>query len=172
MGKQRLHPCELRHRPDVYLRPGRLGATIGGTINWVTRFHCASALTARRSRLSPPPSCRTKLASLFGLDQESSQGNESFQYTAPKQPRKSNSTGRSTRKLHMEPGCGGSAHFLSSPSPPQRRQPARSRPRPAELRPCCLPQRFRPSDSEHDFLIFYTHHTSSKPRNTMSSVIS
>uniref|UniRef100_A0A671YVH7 peptidylprolyl isomerase n=1 Tax=Sparus aurata TaxID=8175 RepID=A0A671YVH7_SPAAU len=30
-----------------------------------------------------------KLASLFGLDQEaSSQGNESFQYTAPKQPRK------------------------------------------------------------------------------------
>uniref|UniRef100_A0A3Q3SNQ0 peptidylprolyl isomerase n=1 Tax=Mastacembelus armatus TaxID=205130 RepID=A0A3Q3SNQ0_9TELE len=30
-----------------------------------------------------------KLASLFGLDHESSQGNESFQYTAPKQPRKS-----------------------------------------------------------------------------------
>uniref|UniRef100_A0AAQ5ZGV5 peptidylprolyl isomerase n=1 Tax=Amphiprion ocellaris TaxID=80972 RepID=A0AAQ5ZGV5_AMPOC len=29
-----------------------------------------------------------KLASLFGLDRESSQGNESFQYTAPKQPRK------------------------------------------------------------------------------------
>uniref|UniRef100_A0AAQ4PQJ4 peptidylprolyl isomerase n=1 Tax=Gasterosteus aculeatus aculeatus TaxID=481459 RepID=A0AAQ4PQJ4_GASAC len=32
--------------------------------------------------------CRAKLASLFGLDQEGSQGNESFQYTAPKQPRK------------------------------------------------------------------------------------
>ncbi|KAI4820403.1 hypothetical protein KUCAC02_028383 [Chaenocephalus aceratus] len=30
-----------------------------------------------------------KLASLFGLDQEGSRGNESFQYTAPKQPRKS-----------------------------------------------------------------------------------
>lgn len=32
---------------------------------------------------------RAKLASLFGLDQATSQGNESFQYTAPKQPRKS-----------------------------------------------------------------------------------
>uniref|UniRef100_A0A4W4FQN8 peptidylprolyl isomerase n=1 Tax=Electrophorus electricus TaxID=8005 RepID=A0A4W4FQN8_ELEEL len=31
---------------------------------------------------------RAKLASLFGLDQATSQGNESFQYTAPKQPRK------------------------------------------------------------------------------------
>ncbi|XP_055360262.1 FK506-binding protein 15 isoform X2 [Betta splendens] len=30
-----------------------------------------------------------KLASLFGLDHETDQGNESFQYTAPKQPRKS-----------------------------------------------------------------------------------
>uniref|UniRef100_A0AAQ4P4D7 peptidylprolyl isomerase n=1 Tax=Gasterosteus aculeatus aculeatus TaxID=481459 RepID=A0AAQ4P4D7_GASAC len=35
--------------------------------------------------------CRAKLASLFGLDQEGSQGNESFQYTAPKQPRKTSS---------------------------------------------------------------------------------
>ncbi|XP_062240869.1 FK506-binding protein 15 isoform X2 [Platichthys flesus] len=35
------------------------------------------------------PSGGAKLASLFGLDQETSQGNESFQYTAPKQPRKS-----------------------------------------------------------------------------------
>ncbi|XP_057212684.1 FK506-binding protein 15 isoform X2 [Triplophysa rosa] len=32
--------------------------------------------------------CRAKLASLFGLDQAASKGNESFQYTAPKQPRK------------------------------------------------------------------------------------
>uniref|UniRef100_A0A665W3A7 peptidylprolyl isomerase n=1 Tax=Echeneis naucrates TaxID=173247 RepID=A0A665W3A7_ECHNA len=37
-----------------------------------------------------------KLASLFGLDQEASQGNESFQYTAPKQPRKSSNPGKST----------------------------------------------------------------------------
>ncbi|KAM4578277.1 FK506-binding protein 15-like [Fundulus diaphanus] len=34
------------------------------------------------------PTGGAKLASLFGLDQETSQGNESFQYTAPKQPRK------------------------------------------------------------------------------------
>ncbi|KAL6113833.1 fkbp15 [Pungitius sinensis] len=34
------------------------------------------------------PTGGAKLASLFGLDQEGSQGNESFQYTAPKQPRK------------------------------------------------------------------------------------
>ncbi|XP_043102652.1 FK506-binding protein 15 isoform X2 [Puntigrus tetrazona] len=34
------------------------------------------------------PSGGAKLASLFGLDQAASQGNESFQYTAPKQPRK------------------------------------------------------------------------------------
>uniref|UniRef100_A0A672Z5L6 peptidylprolyl isomerase n=1 Tax=Sphaeramia orbicularis TaxID=375764 RepID=A0A672Z5L6_9TELE len=39
--------------------------------------------------------CRAKLASLFGLDQEASQGNESFQYTAPKQPRKSSNPGKS-----------------------------------------------------------------------------
>ncbi|XP_016375894.1 FK506-binding protein 15-like isoform X2 [Sinocyclocheilus rhinocerous] len=35
------------------------------------------------------PTGGAKLASLFGLDQTVSQGNESFQYTAPKQPRKS-----------------------------------------------------------------------------------
>ncbi|KAM9744696.1 FK506-binding protein 15 isoform 1-T1 [Menidia menidia] len=35
------------------------------------------------------PTGGAKLASLFGLDKETSQGNESFQYTAPKQPRKS-----------------------------------------------------------------------------------
>lgn len=37
--------------------------------------------------------CRAMLASLFGLDQEASQGNESFQYTAPKQPRKNSMSG-------------------------------------------------------------------------------
>ncbi|XP_036382664.1 FK506-binding protein 15-like isoform X2 [Megalops cyprinoides] len=35
------------------------------------------------------PTGGAKLASLFGLDQAASQGNESFQYTAPKQPKKS-----------------------------------------------------------------------------------
>uniref|UniRef100_A0A1A7W7I7 peptidylprolyl isomerase n=2 Tax=Iconisemion striatum TaxID=60296 RepID=A0A1A7W7I7_9TELE len=35
------------------------------------------------------PTGGAKLASLFGLDQHTSQGNESFQYTAPKQPKKS-----------------------------------------------------------------------------------
>lgn len=38
-------------------------------------------------------SYRAKLASLFGVDQRVSQANESFQYTAPKQPRKSSTTG-------------------------------------------------------------------------------
>ncbi|XP_051278238.1 FK506-binding protein 15 isoform X2 [Dicentrarchus labrax] len=38
------------------------------------------------------PSGGAKLASLFGLDQQTSQGNESFQYTAPKQPRKSSNS--------------------------------------------------------------------------------
>jgi len=41
--------------------------------------------------------CRAKLASLFGLDQAGSQGNESFQYTAPKQPRKSSNPGETVR---------------------------------------------------------------------------
>lgn len=35
--------------------------------------------------------CREKLASLFGLDQAASQGNESFQFTAPRQPKRSSS---------------------------------------------------------------------------------
>ncbi|KAG1949170.1 FK506-binding protein [Pimephales promelas] len=35
------------------------------------------------------PTGGAKLASLFGLDQTANKGNESFQYTAPKQPRKS-----------------------------------------------------------------------------------
>uniref|UniRef100_A0A672SJN5 peptidylprolyl isomerase n=1 Tax=Sinocyclocheilus grahami TaxID=75366 RepID=A0A672SJN5_SINGR len=41
------------------------------------------------------PTGGAKLASLFGLDQATSQGNESFQYTAPKQPRKRPSTQKS-----------------------------------------------------------------------------
>uniref|UniRef100_A0A8C2H824 peptidylprolyl isomerase n=1 Tax=Cyprinus carpio TaxID=7962 RepID=A0A8C2H824_CYPCA len=39
---------------------------------------------------------QAKLASLFGLDQAASQGNESFQYTAPKQPRKSSANSGET----------------------------------------------------------------------------
>ncbi|KAK1892773.1 FK506-binding protein 15 [Dissostichus eleginoides] len=39
-----------------------------------------------------------KLASLFGLNQEGSQGNESFQYTAPKQPKKSFTSAAATQK--------------------------------------------------------------------------
>ncbi|XP_042586184.1 FK506-binding protein 15-like isoform X3 [Cyprinus carpio] len=45
------------------------------------------------------PAGGAKLASLFGLDQAASQGNESFQYTAPKQPRKSSAnSGPPTQK--------------------------------------------------------------------------
>uniref|UniRef100_A0A671YTP5 peptidylprolyl isomerase n=1 Tax=Sparus aurata TaxID=8175 RepID=A0A671YTP5_SPAAU len=45
------------------------------------------------------PTGGAKLASLFGLDQEaSSQGNESFQYTAPKQPRKSSNSASAPQK--------------------------------------------------------------------------
>ncbi|XP_013870155.1 FK506-binding protein 15 [Austrofundulus limnaeus] len=46
-----------------------------------------------------------KLASLFGLDQEASQGNESFQYTAPKQPKKSSSLGPANQKATPPPGA-------------------------------------------------------------------
>uniref|UniRef100_A0A672Z589 peptidylprolyl isomerase n=1 Tax=Sphaeramia orbicularis TaxID=375764 RepID=A0A672Z589_9TELE len=49
--------------------------------------------------------CRAKLASLFGLDQEASQGNESFQYTAPKQPRKSSNPAPTTQKPAPPPGA-------------------------------------------------------------------
>lgn len=45
------------------------------------------------------PSGGAKLASLFGLDQAVGQGNESFQYTAPKQPRKSSNPVSATQKL-------------------------------------------------------------------------
>ncbi|KAA0713628.1 FK506-binding protein 15 [Triplophysa tibetana] len=45
------------------------------------------------------PTGGAKLASLFGLDQAASKGNESFQYTAPKQPRKSSgNSGPHSRK--------------------------------------------------------------------------
>lgn len=47
--------------------------------------------------------CRAKLASLFGLDHETSQGNESFQYTAPKQPRKSSTSGETLRTEPPQP---------------------------------------------------------------------
>uniref|UniRef100_A0A6Q2Y311 peptidylprolyl isomerase n=1 Tax=Esox lucius TaxID=8010 RepID=A0A6Q2Y311_ESOLU len=45
------------------------------------------------------------LASLFGLDQAASQGNESFQYTAPKQPRKTSNPGPPTQKPTPPPGA-------------------------------------------------------------------
>ncbi|KAM4745126.1 FK506-binding protein 15 [Anableps anableps] len=48
------------------------------------------------------PTGGAKLASLFGLDQDTSQGNESFQYTAPKQPRKTSSQAPETQK---QPGA-------------------------------------------------------------------
>ncbi|GAA6226673.1 FK506-binding protein 15 isoform X3 [Lates japonicus] len=51
------------------------------------------------------PSGGAKLASLFGLDQEASQGNESFQYTAPKQPRKSSNPAPGSQKLAPPPGA-------------------------------------------------------------------
>ncbi|XP_030579634.1 FK506-binding protein 15 isoform X1 [Archocentrus centrarchus] len=51
------------------------------------------------------PTGGAKLASLFGLDQETSQGNESFQYTAPKQPRKSSNQAPSNQKPAPPPGA-------------------------------------------------------------------
>ncbi|XP_068617088.1 FK506-binding protein 15 [Brachionichthys hirsutus] len=46
-----------------------------------------------------------KLASLFGLDQQASRGNESFQYTAPKQPRKSSNAASAPQKPAPPPGA-------------------------------------------------------------------
>ncbi|KAG7240055.1 hypothetical protein INR49_028058 [Caranx melampygus] len=46
-----------------------------------------------------------KLASLFGLDQDASQGNESFQYTAPKQPSKSSNPAPPSQKQTLPPGA-------------------------------------------------------------------
>ncbi|XP_068559313.1 FK506-binding protein 15 isoform X2 [Cebidichthys violaceus] len=51
------------------------------------------------------PTGGAKLASLFGLDQEGSQGNESFQYTAPKQPRKSSNSALATQKPAAPPAA-------------------------------------------------------------------
>uniref|UniRef100_A0A3B1JID7 peptidylprolyl isomerase n=1 Tax=Astyanax mexicanus TaxID=7994 RepID=A0A3B1JID7_ASTMX len=45
-----------------------------------------------------------KLASLFGLDQATNQGNESFQYTAPKQPRKSSLNSGAPAQKTAPPG--------------------------------------------------------------------
>ncbi|XP_036434192.1 LOW QUALITY PROTEIN: FK506-binding protein 15 [Colossoma macropomum] len=51
------------------------------------------------------PTGGAKLASLFGLDQATSQGNESFQYTAPKQPRKTSmNSGAPAQKSAAPPG--------------------------------------------------------------------
>ncbi|KAM9394502.1 FK506-binding protein 15 isoform 2-T2 [Pholidichthys leucotaenia] len=49
------------------------------------------------------PTGGAKLASLFGLDQEASQGNESFQYTAPKQPRKTSNLGKKRFRFQIPP---------------------------------------------------------------------
>uniref|UniRef100_A0A8D0CRZ0 peptidylprolyl isomerase n=1 Tax=Sander lucioperca TaxID=283035 RepID=A0A8D0CRZ0_SANLU len=51
------------------------------------------------------PTGGAKLASLFGLDQEGSQGNDSFQYTAPKQPRKSPNSATAGQKPAPPPGA-------------------------------------------------------------------
>ncbi|KAJ8379614.1 hypothetical protein SKAU_G00003920 [Synaphobranchus kaupii] len=52
------------------------------------------------------PSGGAKLASLFGMDKATTQGNESFQYTAPKQPKKSSANaGPPTQKAGPPPGA-------------------------------------------------------------------
>ncbi|XP_068422699.1 FK506-binding protein 15 isoform X2 [Clinocottus analis] len=51
------------------------------------------------------PTGGAKLASLFGLDQEGSQGNESFQYTAPKQPRKNSNSVPANQKPAPAPAA-------------------------------------------------------------------
>lgn len=51
------------------------------------------------------PAGGAKLASLFGLDQPTSQGNELFQYTAPKQPRKSSNPAPAAPKAAPAPGA-------------------------------------------------------------------
>lgn len=51
------------------------------------------------------PTGGAKLASLFGLDQETSQGNESFQYTAPKQPKKNSNAAPPSQKPAATPGA-------------------------------------------------------------------
>lgn len=95
--------------------------------------------------------CRAKLASLFGLDQEGSQGNESFQYTAPKQPRKTSSPGRTigaerslTQDIDLD--------FRIMSVVCLQRQPARNQPPHRLLLQCCLLQQCRPSDSKESHL--------------------
>ncbi|XP_076005579.1 FK506-binding protein 15 isoform X2 [Genypterus blacodes] len=51
------------------------------------------------------PSGGAKLASLFGLDRQATQGNESFQYTAPKQPRKNSNSAPTGQKAAPPPGA-------------------------------------------------------------------
>ncbi|XP_029915723.1 FK506-binding protein 15 isoform X2 [Myripristis murdjan] len=51
------------------------------------------------------PTGGAKLASLFGMDQAASHGNESFQYTAPKQPRKNSNPVPSAQKPAVPPGA-------------------------------------------------------------------
>uniref|UniRef100_A0A3Q2YHN7 peptidylprolyl isomerase n=1 Tax=Hippocampus comes TaxID=109280 RepID=A0A3Q2YHN7_HIPCM len=50
------------------------------------------------------PTGGAKLASLFGLDEETSQGNDSFHYTAPKQPRKSSNPVSGIQTAAPSPG--------------------------------------------------------------------
>uniref|UniRef100_A0AAV2MUM1 Uncharacterized protein n=1 Tax=Knipowitschia caucasica TaxID=637954 RepID=A0AAV2MUM1_KNICA len=51
------------------------------------------------------PSGGAKLASLFGLDHEDSQVNESFQYTAPRQPRKASNAASASQNVAPAPGA-------------------------------------------------------------------
>lgn len=108
--------------------------------------HFMENMTVSRSYNTCSP-CRAKLASLFGLDQEASQGNESFQYTAPKQPRKSSNSGN-----------GGTSDFrfgrdvdaeLNMSFVCLQHQPPRNQLYHLELLQCYLPQQSKPSDSEH-----------------------
>nr|XP_057927716.1 FK506-binding protein 15 isoform X2 [Doryrhamphus excisus] len=51
------------------------------------------------------PTGGAKLASLFGVDQDASPGNESFHYTAPKQPRKSSNSASVLQTAASSPGA-------------------------------------------------------------------
>ncbi|XP_023793696.1 FK506-binding protein 15 [Cyanistes caeruleus] len=56
---------------------------------------------------------RARLASLFGLDQTvSSQGNEFFQFTAPKQPKKSQTAAGQAQKAPVAPAASGAPSVL------------------------------------------------------------
>lgn len=89
--------CHVDASSDVWL-----GITVG-RLKEVERLGKASSSEPRSSLRDfnqPCRACRAKLASLFGLDQDSTQGNESFQYTAPKQPRKSSTPGEAPTHTH------------------------------------------------------------------------